>query len=711
MKEKRQKVIITGGTGLLASNIALYKRDDWEILLLTRNHTLTFEGVSTSKANLLDSAATERLFESFKPDLVIHTAGLTNVEECEKNYYSAFLANSVVAKNIALLCAKLKVKLVHISTDHFSKEDLEYSTENDIGLPLNNYAETKFLGESQVSKICPDALIVRTNFFGWGHKSRVSFSDFIIDNLRKGIQTTLFNDVIFTPIFIDDLIDSISELAAQNKSGIFNVVSNKKLTKYEFGVKIAEVFALDKNLIQNGSIKSKNMTVRPTNMALSSDKLVKALGEKFSFDITSSLMKLKDVEFEGRRKKLIASFDDRAARSQEQIFYGKQHIDENDVNSVISTLLSSHLTQGPKVEEFEEKVANYVGSKYAVSFANLTCGLHAAYLAADLKSGDYIITSPLTFVATSNAALYCNATPLFADIDPVTLNIDVKKVEELILKFKGKIKLIAPVHFGGHPCDMRALGELSKKYNIPLIEDAAHAIGGDYVTGGKIGNGEHSLITGFSFHPVKSVTTGEGAILTTNDSETYKKLCRIRSHGITKGNDPFINKDLAFTKGEQNSWYYEMQTLGYNYRLTDIQAALGVSQMSKIEYFMKRRREVAAVYDSQLSELKNVKVVQRATRNISGNHLYVTKVDFKAIGITRHELYTKFKDQGVHLHVHYIPVYMQPIYEEVVKGSTPELTFTNTSQYYEQAVTLPLHPDLTDKNVALIMDLFKKYVG
>lgn len=712
MKEKRMKVIITGGTGLLASNIALYKRDDWEILLLTRNHTLTFEGVSTSKANLLDCESTTRLFKSFKPDLVIHTAGLTSVEECEKNYYSAFLANSTVAKNIARLCSQLKIKLVHVSTDHFANESLEYTSENDIGLPVNNYAETKFLGEAQVNRLCPESIIVRTNFFGWGHKSRISFSDFIIENLRKGNAVTLFDDVLYTPIFIDDLIDSIDALVMKNESGIFNVVTNNKISKYEFGLKTAEIFSLDPSLISRGSIKNKkDLVQRPTNMALSNKRLVNTLGESFNFNIESSLKKLKDVEFEGRKKKLINSFEDRASKHQEQIFYGKQHIDENDINSVISTMLSSHLTQGPKVEEFEEYVANYVGAKYAVSFSNLTCGLHAAYLAAGLKAGDYIITSPLTFVATSNAALYCGAIPLFADINPETLNIDPVKVEELILKFKDKIKLISPVHFGGHPCDMIALSALSKKYGIPLIEDAAHAIGGDYITGGKIGNSVHSLITGFSFHPVKSVTTGEGSILTTNDVETYKQLCRIRSHGITKGNDPFINKELAFTKGEQNSWYYEMQTLGYNYRLTDIQAALGVSQMSKIENFMSRRKEIAAAYDSHLSELKNMTVVQSATRNISGNHLYVAKVDFKKIGLNRNELYNIFKDHGVHLHVHYIPVYLQPLYIDIVKSSTPEAEFKNTSEYYDSAVTLPLHPDLSEANVKLIISLFKKYVG
>lgn len=705
MKPKRKKVVITGGTGLLASNIALYKRDNWEILLLTRNHTLTFEGVVSVKANLLDIEATQRILENFSPDLIIHTAGLANVEECEKNYYSAHLANTVIAKNIATLSAQNNYKLVHISTDHFSNEEVDLSTEQDIGLPLNIYADTKLLGESLVRRMCSRAIVVRTNFFGWGHESRTSFSDFIISNLRKNSPITLFDDVYYTPIFIDELTDSIEGLVEKNVSGVYNIVSNKKISKYEFGLKIADIFSLDKNLIQKGSIKDKQMTQRPFNMALSNQKLVAELGSSFNFDFSNSIKKLKDVEFEGRNTKLINSIKDTQAHKKEQIHYGKQVIEEQDVNSVISTLLSSHLTQGPKVEEFEEKIANYSGSKYAVAFSNLTCGLHAAYLAAGITAGDYVITSPLTFVATSNAALYCGAIPLFADIDPKTLNIDPEKVEELLIKFPGKVKAIIAVHFAGHPCDMKALNVLASKYNVHLLEDSAHALGGDYVDGGKIGNGTRSLISGYSLHPVKNITTGEGGVMTTNDSEIYKQLCRIRSHGITKGNDPFLNKDLAYTEGVKNQWYYEMQTLGYNYRLTDIQSALGVSQMSKLDALMHRRRELAAIYDQNLSKYPHVKILQNETRHLSGNHLYTVNVNYKKLGISRNSLFEKFSEQGVHLHVHYIPVFLQPFYQNI-EGHDLAMNCKNTLDYYEQAATLPLHPLLTEKNIELVIRLF-----
>ncbi len=237
------------------------------------------------------------------------------------------------------------------------------------------------------------------------------------------------------------------------------------------------------------------------------------------------------------------------------------------------------------------------------------------------------------------------------------------------------------------------------------MDDAAHALGGDYLEGGKIGNGEKSLISGFSLHPVKNITTGEGGVMTTNDSEIYKQLCRIRSHGITKGNDPFLMKDLAFTNGKKNQWYYEMQTLGYNFRLTDIQSALGVSQMSKLDTLMQRRRHLAAIYDKELKQYPFIQILQQETRHLSGNHLYTVRVDFKKLGLTRNEMFEKFIAKGINLHVHYIPVFLQPFYKDL-EGHGLALECKNTLAYYEQASTLPLHPLLTEKNIESVIKTF-----
>jgi perosamine synthetase len=701
------KVIITGGTGLLASNIAIYKRNSWNILLLTRSHTLTMDGVATAKADLIDLEGTRHIFESFDPDLVIHTAGLTDVEACEKNYYEAHLANTVTARNVAILCDQLKYKMVHISTDHFAAEKLPLSSEQDISLPVNVYAETKLQAEVEVLRHAKSALIVRTNFFGWGHNTRKSFSDFIIENLRANKEVTLFDDVFYTPINTDELADSIEALHKKSETGIFNICSNKSISKHAFGVSVAEVFELNKSLIKKGSIDNKPMTKRPKNMALSNSRMVQTLGASFDFDIERSLQKIKNLEFEGRKEALTTAVH-QSNPSKSVLYYGKQLLDTADIDAVVNTLMSPHLTQGPKVQEFEKKISHYTGAQYSVTFANLTCGLHAAYLAMGVLPGDYIITSPITFVATSNAALYCGATPLFVDIDATTLNLDPVKLEAFIAAHpeKHKIKAIVPVHFAGHPCDMEAICKIAKKYGIKVFEDAAHAIGGSYLNSKKIGPYEGSIGAGFSFHPVKNITTGEGAAICTNDPEFYQELCRIRSHGITKGNDPFTNMELAFTDEKQNPWYYEMQMLGYNYRLTDIQCALGISQMDKLDAYTSKKRHLGKFYDENLRSIPHLNVLQKETRHLSGNHLYVAHINFKAAGISRRELFAKMLKDGISLHVHYIPVFYQPYYIEKV-GTTME-GMENSIHYYEGVVTLPLYPGLKDSQAEHVVQMLRK---
>ena len=295
--------------------------------------------------------------------------------------------------------------------------------------------------------------------------------------------------------------------------------------------------------------------------------------------------------------------------------YGKHYIDQDDINSVVDILKNKNLTQGPTVLAFEKAVANFVGSKYAVAMSSWTAGLHMAYLAAGLKENDKIITSPVTFVATSNAALYCNAKPIFSDIDPETINLCSKKLEEKI-KNIDNIKIISPVHFSGLPCDMKEIKRIADKHKITIIEDAAHALGAKYEDGTMVGNCKYSDMTGFSFHPVKSIAAGEGGMITTNNKRLYKKLLKLRSHGINKLDDKLINKELAFTDDIKNPWYYEMQELGYNYRITDIQCALGQSQLKKLNKFIDRRLELVLRYDEAFATFNNVKPIQKKIQKI-----------------------------------------------------------------------------------------------
>lgn len=360
--------------------------------------------------------------------------------------------------------------------------------------------------------------------------------------------------------------------------------------------------------------------------------------------------------------------------------YGNQQIDADDIAAVIETLQSPFLTQGPKVERFEQVVADYVGAKYAVAFSNGTAALHGACYAAGIGQGDEVITSPITFVATSNAVLYCGGTPVFADIDARTYNINPLEIEK---KITAKTKAIMPVDFTGQPVDIDVIKDIAKRYNLVVIEDGAHSLGASY-KGRKIGS--QADMTMFSFHPVKPITTGEGGIITTNSEEYYEKLKLFRSHGIQKTSYAL----------EQGDWYYEMTELGFNYRMNDIQATLGLSQMKKLDRFIERRREIAELYYKKLSNIPGIILPKQMEDTKSGWHLFMIQLDKRVLKKSRRAIFDEMRQLNIGVHVHYIPVYWQPYYEEMgyKKGICPV-----AEAWYEQALTLPIYPGMFDADV------------
>lgn len=367
------------------------------------------------------------------------------------------------------------------------------------------------------------------------------------------------------------------------------------------------------------------------------------------------------------------------------ISYGKQNISQKDIDNVIEVLKSDFLTQGPTIENFERYVANYCGAKYAVAVTNATSALHIACLATGLTKGDIFWTSPNTFVASANCGLYCGADIDFVDIDDNTYNMSIAELEQKLKETKIKPKVVIPVHFAGQSCDMLRLKELAEKYGFMIIEDASHATGADYLKT-KIGSCQYSDMTVFSFHPVKIVTTGEGGMVLTNSKELYNKLILFRSHGITR------NKD--FMKRESDgSWYYEQVGLGFNYRMTDMQAALGISQMARIDEFVAKRRYLANRYNELLKNM-SLKLPYQSQNTNSSWHIYVVRADFSKLKITKKELFAKMREKGINLNLHYIPVHTQPYYIELgfKKGDFPI-----SEKYYEEVFTLPLFYDLTDK--------------
>lgn len=366
--------------------------------------------------------------------------------------------------------------------------------------------------------------------------------------------------------------------------------------------------------------------------------------------------------------------------------YGRQDVNQADIDAVIDILKSDWLTQGPSVGDFEKTLCKKVGAEYAVAVNSATSALHLACLALDLGSGDWLWTSPNSFVASANCALYCGANVDFVDIDPHTYNISIDALQEKLIfaEKNGTLpKILIPVHFAGQSCDMEAIAVLSKKYGFKIIEDASHAIGGKYQNR-SIGDCFYSDMTIFSFHPVKIITTGEGGAILTNQSLLHERILQLRSHGITRDSQLMKN----FSHGP---WYYEQVHLGFNYRLTDIQAGLGLSQIKRLEMYIDKRHDIAAIYQRSLSALPLVLPYQ-SNQAYSAYHLYVIQIDPSKVSITREHLFFALHKAGIGVNVHYIPIHTQPYYQQLgfSIGDFPE-----AERYYKNALSLPMYPTLT----------------
>lgn len=363
--------------------------------------------------------------------------------------------------------------------------------------------------------------------------------------------------------------------------------------------------------------------------------------------------------------------------------YGKQFIDNDDIGAVCDVLKSPYITQGPVIEKFEKAIAKYCGAKYAVAFNSGTSALHGAYFALGLKKGDEMITSPNTFVASSNAGLYLGANVKFGDIEIKTGNLDVSKI-----KTGDNTKLITPVHYSGNPVDLKELSEID---NVKIIEDGAHALGAEYENK-KIGSLKYSEMAMFSFHPVKHITTGEGGIIVTNDEEYFKRLQLFRSHGITKEN--LINEP-------DGDWYYEMHELGFNYRITDIQCALGLSQLNKLDSFVKSRRKIASIYDEIFEDNPYFDVTIQKENSKSAYHLYPILLKENLISHKK-EIFAKLRLNGLGVQVHYIPVYKQPYYQKL--GFKRD-ECSVCEEFYKKEISIPMYPTLSDEDIEFVKDI------
>lgn len=370
--------------------------------------------------------------------------------------------------------------------------------------------------------------------------------------------------------------------------------------------------------------------------------------------------------------------------------YGRHYIDNSDIKQVVETLRSDWVTQGRKIGEFEKRLASYCGARYAVVVSSGTAALHIAAIVAGIKPGTEVITSPITFVASANCVLYCGGQPVFADVQKDTINIDPEDIEKKITK---RTKAIIPVHFSGHPCDLVEIYNIAKKYNLIVIEDAAHALGAIYKSS-RIGSCKFSDMTVLSFHPVKHITTGEGGAVLINEKDIYERLLMLRNHGITK--------EVSMCERYDGPWYYEQKFLGFNYRITDFQCALGISQLKKLDGFVERRREIAYLYNKRLSNIEEIELPAERSRVRSSWHLYPIRL--KEVK-KREKLFSYLRNNNIGVQVHYIPVYMQPYYRNL---GYKNVQCRTAEDYYHRTISLPVYPGLSEKKIDFVVAKIKK---
>ncbi len=700
-RSNKKRMLITGVSGLLGSNLAFFFKDHYDVVGVFHEHAVAMEGVVMARADLCSSAAVKALIVRHDPDIVIHCAAQANVDACEDDPKAAQRQNVRMTEHIVQALGGKRTKLVFISTDLVYGTSSRPHKEDEPLSPCNEYGRTKVLAEKAVLKR-KNSLVLRTNFFGWSVGEKKSLGEWVIESLSRNDPIRGFTDVHFSALYTFDLANILDQCLKQNVSGVYNLGARTSLSKYTFLEKIASALGLDVSLINKISVDDSPLRApRNKNTVLDVHKISSALGIVLP-TAEDSLTNFVAHYRKGMHRVLTGR--EACYPQLDHIPYGRQWIDDDDIDAVVQVLKSPNLTQGPKVIEFEYALSQHVGAGYATVFNSGTSALHAACLAIGIGKGDEVITTPNTFVASANCVLYCGGTPVFADIETGTYNISPREIEK---KITPRTKAVIPVHFAGQSCDMQRLQAVVRRkeaqYNtrIYILEDACHAAGSSY-KGSPVGGCRFSDMAVFSFHPVKQMTTAEGGALLTNNKDIYRKACYFRSHGITGFPEELVDKQEGFEEVHGHGlmkklWYYEQLHLGYNYRMTDIQCALGISQLRKLGMFQERRREIWNVYNRSFEKIKGARIPYERPDCDSNFHLYVLLIDFEGLGRTRTEVMLALKDKGIGTQVHYIPVYSHPFYSTYSSACVRDCP--QMEKYYKKCLSLPLFPAMTDKDV------------
>ena len=716
---RKKKMLITGVSGLLGNNLAFCLKESYDILGVYCTHKVEIEGIQTRKADLLSNTDMSELIEEFDPDIIIHGAAMADVETCEIDPQKAQEVNVGGTRNLVESLSGCDAKLIHISSDLVYDGIKGDFAEDDSVSPVNHYGVTKCKAEEEALKR-KGSLVLRTNFFGWNIFDKYSLGEWVIHELAQENEIKGFSDCIFSTIYTFELAKILDAIIKKNLSGVYNCTSATALSKYEFLVKIAEKLNLNKDLIEPVLVDDVGLKAkRGKCLSLSTKKLAKDLGKNIppvDHSIDCFVNDFKDGLPEIIKKNRFSR--NIYPNGLDVIPYGRQGIDDDDINAVVDVLKSASITQGSKIREFEAALCRVTDASLGCVVNSGTSALHIACLAAGIGPGDEVITSPNTFVASANCVVYCGGAPVFADIDFKTYNIDPKEIEK---KINERTKAVIPVHFAGQSCDMKRIKDIvsagEKKYGhkITIIEDACHALG-SYYREEKVGSCAYSDMAVMSFHPVKHITTGEGGCVLTNDKKLRRKLSYFRSHGITSDPDEFLYKENAFEKdlGDghapiRNQWYYEQNCLGYNYRMTEIQCVLGISQLKKLDGFCQRRHEIVKKYNLDFKDLKHLTIPSEDNSCYSNFHLYALQFDFDKIGITRAQLMAELREEGILTQVHYIPVHTQPFYQK--NFGTHLGDYPNAEHYYRNCLSIPLYPAMEKAEVDKVIKNIKKIAG
>jgi len=708
---QKKCMLITGVSGLLGNNLAFCLKDAYDIVGVYHAHELKIDGIRMAGADLTSDADVHKLIKEFNPQVIIHCAAQTDVDICEEYPQEAKNINVLGTQNLIRNLNGSEAKLVYISTDLVYDGTKEIFSEDDPVNPLNYYGVTKCEAEKEVSKY-QNALILRTNFFGWNIQNKYSLGEWVIHELGRKKEMVGFIDCNFSSIYTFELAKILDLAIRKNLSGVYNCASSSSISKYEFASEIARRLNFEKGLIKPISIDDFGFRAkRGKKLSLNTNKLAGDLSidiPSISYSIDRFVEDFKTgVPDKIKSNGYLKGID---LVDLDIIPYGRQCIEDDDVAAVVEVLKSGSVTQGPKIAEFESALCQKTGASFAVAVNSGTSALHIACLAAGIGPGDEVVTSPNTFVASANCAVFCGGKPVFADIDPRTYNISPQEIEK---KINQRTRAVIPIHFAGQSCDMQAIQEIVKTaerkhgHKIYIIEDACHALGSRYKET-KVGSCAYSQMAVMSFHPVKHITTGEGGAVLTNDRELERKLRYFRSHGITSTPDEFFYKENAFEKGKQEGavavrklWYYEQNCLGYNYRITEIQCALGLSQLKKLDKFRQRRREIVLEYHNAFRDVEQLIIPYEESFCDSNLHLYVLQLDFEKMGVSRAQAMIELKKRGIQTQVHYIPVYTQPFYRKNFGTRWGECPAAE--QYYQKCLSIPLYPLMTDKDVARVI--------